>query len=514
MRNKYIYSLLCVGLLSVSCNDFLDTLPDSRTEVDSAEKITALLVSAYPTNTDRVMTEMASDNSADNGSEYTVEDKVQEEAYLWEDSGSTSNDSFQSYWDACYGAIAAANLAIESIEALGGEGLDAQMGEALMCRAYGHFALANTFCLAYNPDTADTDLGLVYMTESETELNPTYERISLGEYYELINADIEAGLPLIDDSNYSVPKYHFNQKAAYAFAARFNLYYLNYEKTIEYATKVLGTDPSLMMRDWPSIYTASSDWTIRTNMYVDVSEPSNLLLGTAVSSAGYWLGPYSLGKRYGHSRTICSAQSFYSTGPWGSYLYLCPGRSVWGYDQKMATTKVQGYFEYTDKVAGIGYRQIVPVLFTANETVLCRAEAYALLGDLDSAVTDINYWLAGITTSAKTTTLAAINTLYSGKEYTDIDNESLTIKNKLNPLGFTIEEGSDLENVIHCILHCRRVETIHEGHRWQDVKRYGIEISHNRENMANDYLYLDDPRRAMQLPQDVINAGLQANPRN
>ena len=55
--------------------------------------------------------------------------------------------------------------------------------------------------------------------------------------------------------------------------------------------------------------------------------------------------------------------------------------------------------------------------------------------------------------------------------------------------------------------------TIHEGLRWQDIKRYGIEISHNRDGLANDILKVDDPRRAMQLPQDVINAGLEANPR-
>ena len=32
------------------------------------------------------------------------------------------------------------------------------------------------------------------------------------------------------------------------------------------------------------------------------------------------------------------------------------------------------------------------------------------------------------------------------------------------------------ENVIHCILHARRLTTLHEGLRWQDIKRYGITI--------------------------------------
>lgn len=67
--------------------------------------------------------------------------------------------------------------------------------------------------------------------------------------------------------------------------------------------------------------------------------------------------------------------------------------------------------------------------------------------------------------------------------------------------------------MIQCILHLRRIETIHEGLRWQDIKRYGIEIAHNRDGLTYDVLTVDDPRRAMQLPQDVISAGLKANPR-
>ena len=39
------------------------------------------------------------------------------------------------------------------------------------------------------------------------------------------DADLEEGLPLIDDNIYLRVKYHFNKKAAYAFAARFYLYY-------------------------------------------------------------------------------------------------------------------------------------------------------------------------------------------------------------------------------------------------------------------------------------------------
>ncbi|KAA5235203.1 hypothetical protein [Bacteroides finegoldii] len=63
------------------------------------------------------------------------------------------------------------------------------------------------------------------------------------------------------------------------------------------------------------------------------------------------------------------------------------------------------------------------------------------------------------------------------------------------------------------MLHLRRVETVHEGLRWLDIKRYGIEISHNRDGETPDVLTKDDLRRAWQLPQDVISAGVLGNPR-
>ena len=47
---KYKYILLSVAALvfTTSCNDFLDEMPDNRTEINTAEKVAKILVSAYP----------------------------------------------------------------------------------------------------------------------------------------------------------------------------------------------------------------------------------------------------------------------------------------------------------------------------------------------------------------------------------------------------------------------------------------------------------------------------------
>ncbi len=270
------------------------------------------------------------------------------------------------------------------------------------------------------------------------------------------------------------------------------------------------------MRNWSSIYSAASNWSLRVDMYISASEPANLLIIPVFSSWGYWGGPYNIGRRYGHARTIFTMESVRATGIWGSYSGLYPARSVWGYDEKMTVSKTGGYFQYTDKVNGIGFRKNVFVNFSGDETLLCRAEAYALKGELDKATADINIWLASHTIAKIQHSTAEIISIYSNMPYmpTLITSSSQrTPKKKLNPRGFTVTDG-DQENVIQCILHMRRVETVHEGLRWQDIKRYGIEIAHNHEGASDDILKVDDPRRAIQLPQDVINAGLPANPRN
>ena len=88
--------------------------------------------------------------------------------------------------------------------------------------------------------------------------------------------------------------------------------------------------------------------------------------------------------------------------------------------------------------------------------------------------------------------------------------------------AFHISEPLDTttqEPLLQCILHLRRILTVHEGLRMQDVKRYGITI-YRRDFDANDKFVTvtdsmpaGDPRRAIQLPQDVISAGLTPNPR-
>jgi len=65
---KSIKNLLFVIVLFASCNEFLDTSPDKRAELNSETKIAQILVSAYPGMLPVMVFEMMSDNVTDNGS--------------------------------------------------------------------------------------------------------------------------------------------------------------------------------------------------------------------------------------------------------------------------------------------------------------------------------------------------------------------------------------------------------------------------------------------------------------
>ena len=132
--------------------------------------------------------------------------------YFWRDNNEIDGEDNTptDYWIACYAAIGAANQALESYAELGEAArYNYIKGEALVARAYAHFMLAYLWCKPYNEATAASDLGLAYITTPEKHVFGHYTRIPLKEYYDAIERDLTQGLPLLDDSKYKQPRFHF-----------------------------------------------------------------------------------------------------------------------------------------------------------------------------------------------------------------------------------------------------------------------------------------------------------------
>ena len=75
-----------------------------------------------------------------------------------------------------------------------------------------------------------------------------------------------------------------------------------------------------------------------------------------------------------------------------------------------------------------------------------------------------------------------------------------------------------------CLLFCKRIDSLEEGLRWMDLKRYGITIDRFDDTEYDDAttsgfeatvtLPYNDLRRAFQIPSESIKTGLEPNPRN
>lgn len=548
-----LYGVSAIALMGLtSCDDFLDKIPDTRVELETVEQLSMLLVTSYPTANYGLVCDFSSDNVDDNnspdanGNRYnlTPYDKGDEELYTFQDvKSATGTDSPSYIWEGFYSAIAGANAVLEKIPEMeakgtslaGYEKLPAIKGEALMIRAYCHFILANIFCEAYRgPELSKTILGIPYIKTPETTVKPHYERGTLADVYDNIERDLLEGLPLINNGLYEVSKYHFNTAAANAFAARFFLFKRDYQKALDYANTAFGgenVDVSQFMSDlWQNLgnFYYISDFGL---YYNNIDKARNFMLiptnsiqlrHTASSSRfattrdakrATLQGPGPSWEKYRWQASDGSGEVF-SMNPCFNGACGVNGKAEWG--TFFAGTCAE-QFEYTDKVAGIGYAHITRAEFTGEETLLVRAEAKAFLGDKAGAIADLAVWDN------------AHRVYTSGDNYVDLTEKVLRDFYVTEDPGYGIAKQINIDEVcpsteysltddilpiVQCVQHYRRIETIHTGMRFFDLKRFGIEYTHK---YGKDGVELTmtkmDPRKAIQIPTEVLAAGLQPNKR-
>ena len=530
-----------VGVFT-SCDDYLDTLPDNRAELNTEDNIEKMLTYAYTTASFQLITEFMSDNVDDYGANNPNSDRFIEQVFGWQDVTEADNESPERVWEGCYSAIAHANHALEAIDALQEQqgtlstAMRQARAEALMCRAYHHFILVNIFCQHYHPATAATDLGIPYVTQPETVVGQTYERGSVAQVYQLIDQDLQAALPFVGDTYMTVPKYHFNPQAAYAFACRFYLFYEQWEKARQYADLCLGSQPQSLLRDWQYVASLTQQVTAITQHYIDASLNCNLLLMTGYSKMGLAFGPYSVYSRYAHGNYLATQEDGNAVNIWGGPQNKS-GINVYYSNMKVYSAtnmdktifwKLPYLFEFTDAVAGTGYYHTVFPVLTADECLLNRAEALTMLGRYDDAAADLNLWMNNILKASEvnlTLTPDTIQRFYAQAPYsyevTEADPQGLrgTVKKHLHPAFDIGPEGGLRECMLQCVLGFRRIETLQMGLRWFDVKRYGIEVKRRVMDAAGnptrqtDLLTATDLRRATQLPLKTRQAGMTPNPR-
>lgn len=521
--------LASVAILA-SCSDQLDTLPDNRTTLDTPKKIAGLLVTAYPDRTPTLFNEWMSDNTDYMGAQNSQGNRGGDQYFFWQEQTEGGNDSPEQVWMLYYEGVYKANEALAAIEDQGGPNNDIlrnSKGEALLLRAYNHFVLANEFCRPYNGKTSTKDAGLYYAT-GIADFSAAAEQSNRGtvaDVYAKIAADIEAGIPLLNDT-YEVPKYHFNKQAAYAFATRFYLYYEKWEKAKEYADKLLGSNPAASLRDYRALQAmplSKSEQAVKiAEAYCSASADCNLLVQTSISSAGMALAPWLTSKRYTLTNYLSETELFQSNNIWGtsSNLIWKPFTVNSGESNFALLMKLPREFEIRNTTTGSGYLRTLNVNFTMDEALLNRAEAEIMLGQNDAACADMTIWMKNFFNTNVTLTPTSVQTYFKTVPYAYADAAKMvpSFKKHISP-RFTIDaEGSVQESLLQCLLNFRRIETVHQGMRWMDIRRYNIEIprrligANGKPSKNLDWLEKDDPRQVVQIPQSIREAGVAGNP--
>jgi len=571
MTSKNIFKFMAASVLVLgiqSCNDFLDKLPDDRTELDSVDKAQKLLINAYPSVNYNWIGEISSDNLMDNQTphlpsnpnkkqiktyyNYSPYDRFDDELYRFDAATLATYGDYDSpgqLWEGHYSSIASCNYVLQTLETYddGSDKVKALRAEALLIRAYNHFCLVNIFSQAFMGDAENQkNIGIPYVTEPETTMTKEYDRGTVAETYANIKKDLESALPYISDQYMESPKYHFNIQAAHAFAARFYLHTHNWEKVIEHANEVLGTDSASVekvMMDWRGFDDCGylSDY---STIWQDPDQASNLMI-LATNSL---LERRVFGTRYSLAGEKCQEAMMVRTTNTIWSGYICPVQAVVGgmlfgsstHDYGFFSAKIGEEFQYSNKLAGIGYPHIMVRAFTTASLLLERAEAKLMLGDLKGASEDLClYWNSPykhFSEESKETyskyytmlTDSKILKSYTQSLGTTTDKMGQVVTKKLisNANCYLPEEwvsfAGNVQNTysvsaeaapyMNCLNEFRRFENVFEGTRFLDLKRWGIPYNHHQG--SEDLVYEmkgNDTKRAIEVPWETMAEGLSSS---
>jgi hypothetical protein len=485
MTKTFKYMLLFAFLTGVGCETYLEKPVDQRTQLDTVEKVGELLATAYPQADYATFTEAMSDLALDKGGgAATIFEPENTNPYFYREVVKREQGTPTFYWNACYTAIAAANHALEAIaKASNPQDYQAQKGEALVARAYAHFMLVTLFAQTYDPATAATNPGIPYVTVPEKVVMGRYERKTVAYVYEQIEQDLTQGLPLLNNQGYRVPKYHFNTAAAHAFAARFYLFKRDYQQVIDHANQVFpGGNLGPNLRPWVSVYTKLTANESQA-IYTRATETANLLLVEAPSSWALYYGRYN----YGLNNQI--VQYLFRTPNVTGARWVFPIYTFGDENLFVQKFRLHSVKEKTNSDFGIPYT-ILP-LFTVEEVLFNRAEAYLESGNNEAARADLNLFASARIENYN----AATHAITDAK----LRNFYGTPNVKAGLMG--------------ALLEFKAAEFVHEGLRWFDILRHKIPVEHPTVSGGGETLSPEDPRRVLQIPQDAVQAGIAPNPR-
>lgn len=493
---KYFAVAVATMVTTTSC---LDKLPQSAIPVDDAMKsfedasqtVTGIysmmkssaLWSGYLTLLPDIQTDLV----------YAVEgySNTYGQHWLW-DIRST-NSEVEAVYAALYNIINNCNFYLERIDSIIAKQtddynitiLEQYTGEVYTIRALCYSELIKIYCEAYNPSTADTQLGVVLRkgySEEEASI-----RASLKESYEFVIEDLERAEEILDKQYDVYSSYYMTNAVAHALHARVALYMQDWDAAIEHSSEVIDHESGMY-----SLSVANQMYTNSLTFFdymwnYDLATETIWQVGFTPTSYGGALGRVFLNFTTDYTYyypDYVPAQwvlDLYTSGDMRYNSYFATLTT--GYDHGLTWPLLVKYYGNQNFIGNYIYHVSMPKPFRLAEQYLIRAEAYCRKAtpDFSKASADMN-------------TLRASR--FSGG-------------------GGSISLSAD--NYIEQIAQERVRELYMEGHRLQDLKRWGTLYNngegftrtpqlHSLSEGSTISVKADDPRLVWPIPQHELEA--------
>lgn len=318
---------------------------------------------------------------------YAVDGYTNTFGTFWQWDIRPTNAEIESVYAALYSVISNCNFYLERIDSVMDMQTDDERigileqytGEVYTIRALAYSELLKNFCKAYNPATAEQELGVV-IRKRYSEKEPA-RRASLKDSYDFVLEDLAMAEDILDEDNDAYSSVFITKSVAYALHARVSLNMQDWDAAIEYSSKVIDHK----YREY-SLSSASAYYT-STMTYFDYMWQYDLAteiiwrVGFTTTSYGGALGQHFL--NFNNDYTYYYPD--YVPAQWVLNLYSASDRRygayfanfTTGYDHNLTWPLLVKYYGNQEFISSaLIYHVSMPKPFRLAEQYLIRAEAY------------------------------------------------------------------------------------------------------------------------------------------
>lgn len=328
---------------------------------------------------------------------YAVQGNSNQYGTLWLWDIRSTNSEVEAVYASLYRVVGRCNFYLDQVNSLRDsltddeeiQHLDYYTGEVYCARALAYSELLKCFCKAYDPATAESELGVV-LADSYFAEAPA-KRASLKESYEFVINDLKKAEEMLDEENDGFDAPYFTNAAAHAIHARVALYMQDWDAAIEHSTVLIESDAFALAT--ARSYVTQNQTFLQYLWTNDTSYENIWRIGYTTTSYGGAQGSVFLNFTTDYTYyypDYVPAQwvlSLYDSGDMRYSAYFANAQT--GYSHQLSWPLLIKYYGNEALMQSLIYHVNMPKPLRLAEQYLIRAEAYCEKGNFGSASSDL-----------------------------------------------------------------------------------------------------------------------------